>query len=387
MTWVTARTRSRKDMRARTARLRFCAAPDNLVACGTILCAALLTASPGAAAALQERIPLVEGLTVVTAIAETRGDYESIKTIASASSDEISVTYAAEMARGRKVAATRRVLRADMLAAREYRQEFTNGENRAVPGTTALGVSAAVLNDLNAKGEALFTTHTRSGGGLRKVTATIRKTGVVKYPVLVNNTRVDLEAVHAIGDYARETGEFWFLNDPANPLTLRYRFVEKKTEIVAKIEEAAKGTVTIPMREYALDVVKIAFPAGAAQGGIEQQLADDGRAQIYGIYFDFDEATLKPESRPVLEEIAALMKKHGAWQLSVEGHTDNIGTAARNQSLSNARAAAVKAALAGTHGVGASRLTTAGFGASKPVETNETLAGRARNRRVELVRR
>src|SRR5688572_19978585 len=187
MTLATAPTRSRRDTRARAARLRICAAPDNLVACGLILCAALLPASPGAAAALQERIPLVEGLTIVTAIAETRGDYESIKTVASATADEIGVAYAAEMARGRKVSATRRVLRSDLLAAREYRQEFTSGENRALPGTTALGVSAAVLGDLNARGEALFTTHTRTGGGLRKVTATIKKIGIVKYPVLVNN--------------------------------------------------------------------------------------------------------------------------------------------------------------------------------------------------------
>jgi OOP family OmpA-OmpF porin len=344
----------------------------------------VLVAAAGARAPVQDRIPLVEGLTIVTAIAETRGDYESIKTVAGVSTDEIRVAYAAEMATGRKVAATRRVLVADMRDAREYRQEFSNGENRVLPGTTALGPSAAVLRDLKLRGEALFTTHTRSGGGLRKVTATITRVGTVTLPVLVNNARTQLAAVHAKGDYERETGEFWFLDDEANPLTLRYRFVEKKSEMVARLEEAAKGKLTIPLREYALDVVKIAFPGAS---GLEQQLAGAGRAAVYGIYFDFDKATLKPESGPVLAEIAALLAKNPAWTLSVEGHTDNIGTDARNLALSEARAGAVKRALVEAHGVSAARLTTAGFGASKPVEPNATLAGRARNRRVELARR
>ncbi len=346
-------------------------------------CATVLVATAGARAPVQERIPLVEGLTIVTAIAETRGDYESIKTLAAVTAEDVQVAYAAEMANGRKVAGTRRVLIADLRNAREYRQEFTNGEDRVVPGTTALGPSAAVLRDLKENGEALFTTHTRSGGGLRKVTATIRKSGLAKLPVLVNNVRVDLPAVHATGDYERETADFWFLDDEANPLTLRYRFVEKKSEIVAKLEEAAKGKLTIPMREYALDVVKISYPGGP---GLEKQLADAGRAAVYGIYFDVDKATLKAESEPVLQEIAALLAKNPAWKLRVEGHTDSIGTEARNRELSRARAEAVKAALVERFGIAAARLTPAGFGASKPVESNDTLAGRARNRRVELVR-
>lgn len=342
-----------------------------------------LVATAGARAPVQERIPLVEGLTVVTAIAETRGDYESIKTLEAVTAEEVQVAYAAEMSTGRKVAGTRRVLIADMRSAREYRQEFTNGENRVLPGTTALGPSAAVLRDLKDKGEALFTTHTRSGGGLRKVTATIKRVGTVRLPVLVNNVRVELAAVHATGDYERETGEFWFLDDETNPLTLRYRFVEKKSEIVAKLEEAAKGKLTIPLREYALDVVKISYPGAS---GLEKQLADEGRAAVYGIYFDFDKATLKAESEPVLQEIAALLAKNPDWTLSVEGHTDSIGTEARNLELSRARAEAVKAALVARFGIDAARLKPAGFGASKPVESNDTLAGRARNRRVELVR-
>jgi OOP family OmpA-OmpF porin len=115
-------------------------------------------------------------------------------------------------------------------------------------------------------------------------------------------------------------------------------------------------------------------------------LTATGRAEVYGIYFDFSKATIRPESEPVLREIGEVMTKNPAWKLSVEGHTDNIGGAASNQDLSTRRAAAVRQALVDRYHVAAGRLTPAGFGASRPKETNDTLEGRARNRRVELVR-
>jgi OOP family OmpA-OmpF porin len=80
------------------------------------------------------------------------------------------------------------------------------------------------------------------------------------------------------------------------------------------------------------------------------------------------------------------MAKNPAWNLSVEGHTDNIGGPASNLDKSTRRAAAVRQALVDRHHVTGSRLAPTGFGASGPKETNETLEGRARNRRVELVR-
>ena len=87
----------------------------------------------------------------------------------------------------------------------------------------------------------------------------------------------------------------------------------------------------------------------------------------------------------MLSEIAGLLKRQ-TWQIAIEGHTDNVGSDAYNHDLSTRRAAAVKDALVRDFGVAAGRLTTAGFGESRPRETNETIAGRARNRRVELVR-
>jgi outer membrane protein OmpA-like peptidoglycan-associated protein len=90
--------------------------------------------------------------------------------------------------------------------------------------------------------------------------------------------------------------------------------------------------------------------------------------------------------KKILNEIAQVMRQHPDWRLGVEGHTDNIGGDAFNLDLSKRRAAAVKQALVTQYNVASGRLSTSGSGASSPVETNDTIEGRARNRRVELVR-
>ena len=115
-------------------------------------------------------------------------------------------------------------------------------------------------------------------------------------------------------------------------------------------------------------------------------LAAKGRWATYGILFETGKAELKPESRAVLKEVAATLKQHPELKLLVEGHTDNVGTAASNLTLSDARAAAVKAALVAGFGVDEGRLTTKGFGDTKPASPNTTAAGRAQNRRVEFVK-
>jgi outer membrane protein OmpA-like peptidoglycan-associated protein len=119
---------------------------------------------------------------------------------------------------------------------------------------------------------------------------------------------------------------------------------------------------------------------------IERDLARDGRAVIYGIYFDFASDRIKEESEPVLTEIADVMVKNPTWKLNVEGHTDSIGGTAANLDLSRRRAAAVTQALSARHHISADRLAPGGFGAARPKDTNNTIEGRARNRRVELVR-
>ena len=115
-------------------------------------------------------------------------------------------------------------------------------------------------------------------------------------------------------------------------------------------------------------------------------LAAKGRWSTQGILFATGKAELQPESRPVLKEIAATLKQHADLRILIEGHTDNVGSAASNLALSDARAAAVKAALVAEYGADGARITTKGFGDTKPSVPNTTASGRAQNRRVEVVK-
>ncbi|MDQ2092762.1 OmpA family protein [Rhodalgimonas zhirmunskyi] len=113
----------------------------------------------------------------------------------------------------------------------------------------------------------------------------------------------------------------------------------------------------------------------------------DGRVSLYGIHFDHDSDALKPESDPTLEEIAKFLGAAPDLRVFVVGHTDMTGGYDYNIALSQRRAKAVVQALTARHGVAADRLDSAGVGPLAPVAENETEAGRALNRRVELVRR
>jgi len=140
--------------------------------------------------------------------------------------------------------------------------------------------------------------------------------------------------------------------------------------------------------EYSLIIVETA----AMQQKIEvsadamaKALNDDGHIALHGILFDTAKAAIRPESGPLLDEIAKLLQSDPSLKLAIQGHTDNTGAKAANRALSEQRAAAVKQALL-TRGIAADRLTTQGLGDSKPVADNATPAGRAKNRRVELVK-
>jgi outer membrane protein OmpA-like peptidoglycan-associated protein len=115
-------------------------------------------------------------------------------------------------------------------------------------------------------------------------------------------------------------------------------------------------------------------------------LAANGRWATQGILFETGKADLKPESRPVLVEIAETLAQHADLQILIEGHTDNVGSPVSNLALSEARAAAVKAALVSDYAADASRISTAGLGDTKPAVPNTTPEGRAQNRRVEVVK-
>jgi OOP family OmpA-OmpF porin len=111
-----------------------------------------------------------------------------------------------------------------------------------------------------------------------------------------------------------------------------------------------------------------------------------GHAAVYGIYFDSGKSLIKPESAQAIAEIAKLLKSQPGLKLFVVGHTDNEGGVEGNIKLSQDRAEAVLKALVGEHGIAASRLRSWGCGQFSPVASNDSDAGRAKNRRVELVK-
>lgn len=119
---------------------------------------------------------------------------------------------------------------------------------------------------------------------------------------------------------------------------------------------------------------------------MRQSLDATGRVALYGIYFDNGDATVKPESKPTLDQVTALLRANPSLELVVTGHTDSRGDYAFNLRLSERRAAAVVAVLAGS-GIPAARLTAFGAGMAAPAASNADDAGRSKNRRVELVER
>jgi OOP family OmpA-OmpF porin len=111
-----------------------------------------------------------------------------------------------------------------------------------------------------------------------------------------------------------------------------------------------------------------------------------GHAAIYGIYFDTGKSVIKPESEAALGEVAKLLKADEKLKVHVVGHTDNVGGIESNMKLSQDRAAAVVQALVGKYGIEAGRLKAYGVGPLAPVGSNDTDEGKAKNRRVELVK-
>ncbi len=132
----------------------------------------------------------------------------------------------------------------------------------------------------------------------------------------------------------------------------------------------------------AMEGDKIVFVDAPA---MQKSLNDTGRVNLYGIQFDLDRDIVKPASQPTLDEMTKLMRASPQLRLQVVGHTDAQGDDAHNKDLSQRRSVAVIAALVKA-GVDPRRLTTRGAGASEPIAPNDNEAGRAKNRRVELIR-
>jgi OmpA-OmpF porin, OOP family len=144
----------------------------------------------------------------------------------------------------------------------------------------------------------------------------------------------------------------------------------------------AFGGITYPDDPIIFRNVRIALGGGM---NLIDKLTKDGRLVTHGILFDVGLAVVKPPSMGTISQMAKLLKDNPTLKLEIGGHTDADGDAAKNVALSQARADAVKKALVDA-GVDAARLTTKGYGASKPVDVNTTLEGKANNRRVEFTK-
>lgn len=143
-----------------------------------------------------------------------------------------------------------------------------------------------------------------------------------------------------------------------------------------KLSDKIGNCPSLPDLDGAKDVIK---------DNLEKELESSGKAILYGINFDFNSDIIRPESRPTLDKVIAILKEKPDWKFSVEGHTDNIGGDAFNQTLSEKRAASVVTYLTSA-GIDASRLSSKGYGLARPLAPNNSESERAQNRRVELVK-
>jgi OmpA-OmpF porin, OOP family len=147
-------------------------------------------------------------------------------------------------------------------------------------------------------------------------------------------------------------------------------------------KSVAFGGIGDPNNPLVFKNIRIATGGGM---NLIDRLTKDGKIVTHGILFDVNQSTIKPQSMGAITQIVKLLKDNPAVKLEIGGHTDGDGDAAKNVTLSQSRADAVKKAIV-DQGVDAARLTTKGYGASKPVDANTTPEGKANNRRVELTK-
>lgn len=339
-----------------------------------LLCLALAASLP--ARAQDTAIPLVKGLVYVYSGHNDTVDWENLITITDLTASEVTfgvAWYHEGKLTGRN---SRRVRLEDMASARRSNDIFQVGDGSIFPGSTMSNISTLLLQELKDKSSAAVVLGTVPAGdkggfglsGRKFYRGEIKRVASEPISVLVNGVKRALPSVHTKG--VLEVGgdkinvEDWWFDNPAFPLNLRVTQTNGRQSQITRID----------------------YPDAARDTALKTTLASPAcRAELHGIYFNTGSAFLLPQSDATVQQVAALLKANAGWKITVEGHTDNIGTAAANLDLSQRRAEAVRVALVGS-GVAASQLSVKGFGLTKPIDSNTTLEGRARNRRVELAR-
>lgn len=173
---------------------------------------------------------------------------------------------------------------------------------------------------------------------------------------------------------------------------IQYNYLEKKTAGTLRfVAPPEAGSYDFRMNSSDSDGIEITSTTFRVSGSLNAEamakaIAEKGKITLYGIQFDFNQSTIKPQSEPVLKEVGSLLQQQPDLKLRVEGHTDNVGKAPYNLELSRKRAESVKVHLVQNFQIDASRLATEGFGDTRPIAKNDTEQGRAQNRRVELAK-
>jgi len=169
-----------------------------------------------------------------------------------------------------------------------------------------------------------------------------------------------------------EAGNAVFKTDPATGVY--------KAQVMA-----GSYTVVVESKDYLKQTVAMVVEKGKPMVKNFELVKEGMSITLKGIYFDFNKATIKPESRPALEDAAKILKDNATIRVEIQGHTDSKGSDGYNLTLSDKRAWSVVNYLVQNFGIAMNRLTAKGYGEARPIATNETDSGRALNRRVEFV--
>jgi outer membrane protein OmpA-like peptidoglycan-associated protein len=334
------------------------------------------------AAQAAAKVPLVPGLILDSVLAIQNKDVESLSQFSSEDSSTLTFTYSGSgFHRQKNEVIVDQAFhtnpftfcRAEIPASGIYVGRMYDKHPAVFVAGNYHQISTRAFEQLKEAGAAQIVIHTHAVMRNKRLTfegdeaVTLHRTdhGDAKYRVIVNDQPTDLPVITADGkpNTGSATLHFAAVDDPAFPLVVEWAWSGQS--------DSSK-------------IVKITYPV---ENKIEKELADEGRAEIYGIYFDFDSDQIRSESEPVLAEIADILKKRPEWKLNVEGHTDNVGGDKHNLDLSERRSASVINALVTRFQIAGERLSPAGYGAARPKASNETVEGRALNRRVELVRK
>ena len=391
-------------------------------------CALAAAAASAAAQAPAGRIPLGTGATIVQTLWTPTAERESVHRVRLASDSGLHYEWRFEEvhASGDTLRQEFRYLEAwhDIAGARRLRGYHEANVPEAHPGYTMHVLSRATYRRmLEGKPDSfqiMSVTEPPGWGQLRSLgigrarstpvrwrgTIARARPGTVPFPVLLNGRRVQLRALHVRADLTARPGrwqpEFLVFADSTYPLILKWvgAFGEpgnvlQTTRIELPLaplppEGLATGEGALLVGPEGLGPLRGNRGASAAAApdiaSLERELTSACRVELPGIYFAFNSAHLSPASDRAIAAISGILARHPDWSVTLEGHTDSIGSTAANRALSERRVAAVRARLVERHGVNPSRLEVAGLGAARPREPNTTIEGRARNRRVELVR-